>query len=186
MEEEECRWYALFVKSRHEKSVDMALRQRRYESFLPLYRVRHKWADRYKTVELPLFPGYVFCRVAPTVITPVASLPGIVDVVRSGPFPATIPEPEMNALQRVERSRLGVEPWPELIRGQRVVVTDGPLSGMLGCLVEVKSAWRLVISVSLLQRSVLVEVERDWVAPLRSPEPDGLDSLRAMGRCAGA
>ena len=184
--DEECRWYALFVRSRHEKRVDIALRQRSYESFLPLYRARHKWADRYKTVELPLFPGYVFCRFAATVITRVTSVTGIVDVVRSGPLPATIPEREIDALQRLERSRLGAEPWPELIRGQSVVVTDGPLSGILGSLVEVKSAWRLVISVSLLQRSVLVDIERDWVAPIRAPEPGGQDSRRAVNRYAVA
>ena len=158
-------WYALTVKARHEKAVRSLLEVESYEAFLPLYSCRHKWADRYKTVELPLFPGYVFCRIVAASMHSVLNTPGVVDLVRIGVTPAPLPEQEIEALRRVMQSRLAVDPWPNLVEGERISIVGGPLCGVSGTLTRVQNTLRLVVSVAILQRSVLVHVDRDWVAP---------------------
>ncbi len=159
-------WFALRVRARHEKSVFEQLQARRYEAFLPLYTAKRRWADRWKVLSLPLFAGYVFCRFEPGKRVRVLATPGVIDVVRVGGEPAAIDGSEIEAIRRVIDSRLEAEPYPSLIRVQRVTVSDGPLRGVAGTLVEVRSGVRLVISIELLQRSVQVEIERDRVIPL--------------------
>ena len=163
-------WYAFSVKSRHEKKVETLLTSRMFSAFLPLYSTRHKWADRYQTVQLPLFPGYVFCRSALASIPAIIETPGVVDVLRVGPAPAPVRDDEIEALQRVVRSRLMTEPWPSLVAGERVLMVDGPLHGLSGFLVEIKNTSRLVLSVGVLQRSVLIQIDRDWMARYQPAE----------------
>ena len=167
------RWYALYVRSRHEKSVTAQLEAKQYEVFLPLYRVRHQWADRCKTVSLPLFPGYVFCRFDAATQSPALGTSGVIDVVRLGCEPEPIETSEIEAIRVIVNSPLSVEPYPSLVRGQRVTVMGGPLKGLAGTLLDFRSTIRLAISVELLCRSVIVEIERDWVAPY---EPAGLST----------
>jgi transcription antitermination factor NusG len=159
------RWYALWVRSRHEQTVVAQLNARQHEVFLPLYSARHKWADRWKTVSLPLFPGYVFSRFDIAKRASVLSASGVIDIVRIGAEPAEIDPSEIEAVQTVVKSSLLTEPYPDLVKGQRVTVSGGPLSGVPGVLVEVRNGLRLVVSVELLNRSVSVEVDRDWVMP---------------------
>jgi transcription antitermination factor NusG len=159
------RWYALWVRSRHEHTVAAQLDARQYEVFLPLYTARHKWADRWKTVSLPLFPGYVFSRFDVARKSSVLSASGVIDIVRIGGKPAEIAPSEIEAVQTVVKSSLFAEPYPHLVKGQRVTVSGGPLNGVPGTLVEVRNSLRLVVSVELLNRSVSVEVDRDWVIP---------------------
>jgi transcription antitermination factor NusG len=160
-------WYAFSVKPRHEKRVEILLTSRMFNSFLPLYSTRHKWADRYQTVQLALFPGYVFCRSALNSIPAIIDVPGMVDVVRVGLAPAAVPDDEIDALQQVVRSRLMIEPWPSLVAGQRVFIVDGPLRGLSGSLVEIRNISSLVLSVNLLRRSVLIQIDRDWTVPYK-------------------
>jgi transcription antitermination factor NusG len=161
----ESAWYALYVRSRHEKSVQLQLAAKSHEVFLPLYSARHKWADRLKTVSLPLFPGYVFCRFDSSMRTSVMSTSGVIDIVRAGADPAQIATSEINAIQEVVKSPLYVEPYAGLVAGQRVRMCEGPLKGLNGTLLEVRKDFRLVLSVEMLQRSVMVEIQREWVEP---------------------
>lgn len=162
------RWYALRVRSRHENLVFAQLVAKRHEAFLPSYSARHKWADRWKTVTLPLFPGYLFCRFGAAERTSVLTTTGVVDVIRTGSQPAPIDGTEIDAIRVAVNSPLFKEPYAGLIKGQGIVVTGGPLAGLTGQLVEIRKNLRLVLSVELLNRSVLVEIDRDWVAP-RAP-----------------
>lgn len=159
------RWYALWVRSRHEQTVVTQLNARQHEVFLPLYTTRHKWADRWKTVSLPLFPGYVFSRFDVARRASVLSTSGVIDIVRIGTEPAEIDPSEIEAVQAVVKSSLFAEPYTQLVKGQRVTVSGGPLNGVPGTLIEVRNSLRLVVSVELLNRSVSVEVDRDWVIP---------------------
>ena len=156
-------WYALFVRSRHEKSVHSQLSAKEHEVFLPLYTARHKWADRIATVQMPLFPGYVFCRFDPGARSSVMASSGVIDVVRQGREPAPIDGAEIEAIQSVVRTPLFTEPYAGLVAGDQVVMSAGPLTGLTGTLVEIKNGVRFVLSVQLLNRSVLVEIDRDWV-----------------------
>jgi transcription antitermination factor NusG len=162
-----CRqWFAVQVKSQCEKLVATILQQKGFEQFFPSYQSRHRWSDRLKTVQMPLFPGYVFCRLDPRYRLPVLITPGVVQFVGIGRFPVPIDNAEIAAIQSVVESGLRTEPWPFLDVGQRVQVEDGPLTGLGGILVEVRKRHRIVLSVTLLRRSVAVEVERQWVRPL--------------------
>lgn len=158
-------WYALHVRSRHEKSVFAQLRGKQHDAFLPLYSARHRWADRQKTVSLPLFPGYVFCRFDREKRSSVLATFGLIDIVRSGTEPAPVDASEIEAIRRVVNSPLFTEPYAGLVRGQRVMMSGGPLNGLMGTLIDIRKDLRLVLTVELLQRSVLVEIEREWVVP---------------------
>ena len=166
---EESRWHALYVRSRHEKSVHAQLDGKSEDVFLPLYSTKRKWADRWKTVTLPLFPGYVFCRFDANTRSSVLATSGVIDLVRIGTQPAAIHEHEIEAIQRVVSSSLQAEPCADLITGAPVMLSEGPLKGMSGTLMEVRKSLRLVVSVELLRRSVLVEIDRDWVITSSAP-----------------
>lgn len=152
---------------RHEKSVSQLLRSRDFEEFVPLYTARHRWADRYKNVQLPLFAGYAFCRFDIDRRGQVLQTPGVVDIVRCGKALSEIPVAEIEALQKLMQSGLMCQPWPYLEVGERVQICDGPLTGLTGLVAEIRKTARLVLSVTLLQRSVMVDLDRDWVRPER-------------------
>lgn len=163
-------WYALRVRSRHEDVVAMHLRARGYDSFLPLYKSRRPWSDRFKEIELPLFPGYVFCRFDPLNRLPILTVPGIVHVVGVGRTPIAIDEAELAAIQAAVESGLPRQPWPFLEIGHKVRIERGPLCGVEGILLGFRGHQRLVLSVTLLQRSVAVQVDEAWVQYVR-PQP---------------
>jgi transcription antitermination factor NusG len=160
------KWYALHVRSRHEKAVRAQLDAKQFSVFLPLYSHKHKWADRWKTVSLPLFPGYVFCHFELESRGSAIATSGVIDIVRVGNDPAPIPDSEIDSIQRVVNSPLLVEPGSNLVPGQQVMMCGGPLEGLSGALIENRKGLRLVIAVNLLHRSVLVEIDREWVVPL--------------------
>lgn len=164
-------WFALMVKPRHEKVVSGMLKNKGYETLLPLYRQRHTYSQgRFKVAELPLFPGYVFCRFNPLVRLPVLTTPGVFYVAGNGRVPLPVEDHEIVSLQTLVKAGGAAQPCEYLQVGQRVRITEGPLSGVEGILVHIKESPRLVLSVGLLQRSVLAEVDRDWVTAF-SPVP---------------
>ena len=156
-------WFALRVRSRYENTVATFLGGKGYEWFLPLYKSRRAWSDRIKEIQLPLFPGYVFCRFDLQRRLPILTTPGVVSVVGIGRCPVPIDDAEIAAIQTSVRSGLSSRPWPFLEIGQRVRVEYGPLCGLEGILLDFKGQRRLVLSVTLLQRSVAVEVDGAWV-----------------------
>jgi len=166
------RWFALRVKCRYEKLVSTLLRDKGYDEFLPLYWSRRRWSDRFQSVELPLFPGYVFCRLEPQQSRlPLLVTPGAMHFVGVGRSPEPIDDGEIGAIQAALRSGLRAEPWPFLKVGHRVRLEEGPLNGLEGILIEVRKQHRIVVSVSLLQRSMAVEIDREWIRPLDAARP---------------
>ena len=161
-----CQWFALRVKSRSEKRVATILRNKGYEEFVPFYRPRRVWSNAIKLAGLPLFPGYVFCRLDPQYRLPILVTPGVLYFVGVGKTPAPIKEGEIRAIQSAVQSGLPAEPWAFLEVGQLVRLEDGPLSGLEGLCIEVRKQHRIVVSVPLLRRSVAVEIDRAWVRPL--------------------
>jgi transcription antitermination factor NusG len=157
-------WYALQVRPRYEKIVASALLSKGYEGFLPLYRHRSRWSDRIKEIHLPLFPGYLFCRFDINRRLPILVTPGIVRVVGVGKAIYPVEESEIAALQAVVVSGLQAQPWSFLNVGQKVRIEFGALTGVEGVLLGVKGSSKLIISVTLLQRSVAVEIDEAWVA----------------------
>lgn len=161
-------WFAFRVKPQHEKAVLHALRMRGMEPYLPLYRTKRRWSDRVKEVELPLFGGYLFCRMEMSERALVLSVPGVRAVVGFGSVPAVIPDAQIQVVRQIETAGLALMPWPFLEAGQRVQIQGGPLHGMEGTLAESPESWKVVVNVELLHRGVGVEVERDQVVPLQT------------------
>ena len=159
-------WYVVRVRSRFEFVTSAVLVERGFETFLPSYRSRRAWSDRMKDVEIPLFPGYLFCRFDAADPYPVLNSPGVVNVISVGPRPLPVDEQEVANIQKVCRSGRDAQPWPFLQVGRRVRVERGPLEGTEGILLEVKSVCRIVVSLTLLQRSVSAEMEREWIRPV--------------------
>ena len=161
-------WYGLRTKSRFEKAAAASLAYKGYQYYLPTYRSRRRWSDRMTEVQAPLFPGYVFCRFDVSQRLPILVIPGIVSVVGIGREPASIPDEEIAAIETVLRSGLSAEPWPYLPEGQRVRVDKGSLNGIEGIVVKSKKgAWRMVVSVTLLQRCLSVEIDRECISAIR-------------------
>lgn len=158
-------WFAFRVRPRHEKSVSQALRQRGCSEFLPLMREKRRWANRLRYVDIPMFPGYVFSLVNRFSLLPVLSIPGVMDVVRAGSAPIAANRDEIEALRFAINSEVPMERCGFIEIGNSVQIIEGPLTGLKGILVNIRKSQRLVLSVSLLCRSVLIEIDNDWVAP---------------------
>jgi transcription antitermination factor NusG len=159
-------WFALRIKSNFEKTSSQILQQKGYEAFLPTYRIRNRWSDRMKTIDRPLFPGYLFCRFDQQERLPILVTPGVVGVVGLGKTPIPVDQQEIEAIQALIRSGVPATPWPFVTVGQRLIIERGPLSGVEGILQEIKSSYRLIVSVNLLQRSVAAEVDASWIRPI--------------------
>ena|SRR5579864_4512461 len=177
-------WYALRVKSNFERVTASILREKGFREFLPVYKAKVRWSDRMKLAERPLFPGYVFCQFDPDQRLPIICTPGVVHVVGVGKRPVPIDNQEMDAIGTIVRSGGPAMPWPFLQVGERVLVEKGPLAGLEGLLVSVKSSCRIVVTISLLHRSIAVEVEREWVRPLPDPALCGAHSGNGLPSAA--
>lgn len=164
----EYSWYALRVKSNYERIASTALKGSGYVEFAPFYRSRRRWSDRVKETEAPLFPGYVFARFDPNNRLPILTAPGVVEVISFAKRPVPVPDDEIEAVSRILATSTSCGPWPFMQTGQHVLIEHGPLAGLEGILLEQKARFRLIVSVSILQRSVSVEVDRDWVRPIGS------------------
>jgi len=159
-------WYALHVRPRFEKHVETHLEEKGYEVFYPTYTTTRQWSDRIKSLSLPLFPGYVFCRFNLHSRLPVLVTPGVNQVVGAGKTPITVDESELLSIRRVLESGVAAQPWPYLKVGEPVSIENGPLEGMTGIVTRIKNSYRLVVSVSLLMRSVAVELDSHWIKPV--------------------
>jgi transcription antitermination factor NusG len=154
------RWYAAYTCSNHEKLIAAQLSSRDVEYFLPLYSSLRRWRDRRVTLELPLFPGYVFVRLALKDRLRVLQIPGVVRLVGFNGIPTALPDAEMEILRSALSDRLRAEPHPFLTVGRRVRINSGPFTGLKGILKRRKSNLRVVLSLELIQQSVAVEVDQ--------------------------
>jgi transcriptional antiterminator NusG len=164
------RWYALYVRSRHEKTVENSLRGKGYSVFSPSYRTKRKRVDRIAEIEVALFPGYVFCQFDPNNRLPILMTPGVVEVVGRRNRPEPVDDTEIASIRTVALAGRSVQPWPFLRLGQRIRMQSGPLTGIEGIFLRVEDEDHLVVSVTLLQRAVSVVIERDSVSPVFSGE----------------
>ena len=161
----EPNWYALYTCPRHEKRVAEQIEQRSISCFLPVYRSVRRWKDRRKELELALFPGYVFVRMALENKLRVLELPGAVRLVSFNGKPAAIPADEIETLRDRLSGASSIEPHPYLRTGRRVRVRSGAMAGLEGIVVRRKDRCRVVFSIDLIMRSVAVEVDQADLEP---------------------
>jgi transcription antitermination factor NusG len=154
----ESYWFAIQVKNGFELKIESVLKGKGYQALVPTYRMNDAGRS-----ERPLFSGYVFCRFDPLVRAPVVTTPGVIRVVGYGKRPAALDDAEMEAVRTVATSNLSARPHSYLKPGQRVRFAEGPLRGFEGDIAQTGNHRYLVVSVSLLQRSIAVEVEPAWL-----------------------
>jgi transcription antitermination factor NusG len=153
-------WYAIYTCANHEKRVAAELGARSVEHFLPLYSSVRRWKQRRVRLELPLFPGYVFVRIALGERLRVLEIPSVVRLVGFRGLPAALPEDEIAALRcGLSSGRSRTEPCPRWATGRRVRITGGPFAGLCGVMKRCKAGLRVVVSLDLIERSVAVEVD---------------------------
>ncbi|MCI0413493.1 UpxY family transcription antiterminator [bacterium] len=159
MNNADLQWYAVYTRSRHEKTVASRLEEKRIEVFLPLRKVLRRWKDRRKEVLMPLFSSYVFVRIPFTQKLSVLQTPGVVQILSEGSKPMPIPEEQIVSIQKLVESGLTYDPYPYLKEGSLVSVVRGPLTGVQGILVEKRKKHLLVLSVDLIQQSAALQVD---------------------------
>jgi transcription antitermination factor NusG len=157
-------WYGVRVRPKGEARASSELSIRGFEAFLPTRRIRRRWSDRVKTLEVPVFPGYLFCRFLPEERVKVLDAPAVIQILGIGATPTPVSDSEIEALQTMVTSHLMLTPWPYLRSGQHIRIGHGPLAGIDGIVTEAQDGNpRVVVSVTLLQRSIATEIERDWI-----------------------
>ena len=155
----EPRWYAAYTCAKHEKRVAAQFTQRALENFLPQYGSLRRWKDRRVRLEMPLFPGYVFVRLALRERLRVLDTPSVVRLVGFNGRPAAVPDREIEALRACAAAQINAEPHAYLTAGRRVRIKSGPLAELEGVLVRRKNTFRVVLSLDLIARSAAVEVD---------------------------
>lgn len=173
------RWFALQVRTRWESSTAVLLSGKGYNTFLPTCKNKKRWKGKIQEVDSALFPGYVFCHFDAQKRLPVLVTPGVISVVGQGRIPMPVDDGEMAAIQTIVSSGLRAEPWPYLELGQRIRIEQDVLQGLEGILVNFKGNHRVVVSVSLLRRSVALEIDRSCVTPIGVGRTDVRDALAA-------
>lgn len=163
-------WYALTVKPQHERAVSEHLSAKALESYVPLYTSQRRWSDRVKTLELPLFRGYVFCRFHFEDRRKVLGIPSVVSIVGFGGIPCPVRQEEIDLIKTLLGSGLQVMPWPMLRVGHRVRVREGPLCDLEGILTSKKGIDRVVVNLHMFKRAVAVEIDRQFLQVITAAE----------------
>jgi transcription antitermination factor NusG len=157
-------WFALSVTVRHEKLVSDLLRNKGFETFLPLHRRRHQYGRRFREFEVPLFPGYLFCHTNPTRRLPIMTTPGVIRIVGAGRTPIAVDDTEITSLKKAVEAGVALAPHHFWKSGQIGRISTGPLAGVEGVVVKSKQSMRLILCVTLLQRAVMLEIDASCVA----------------------
>ena len=175
-------WYAACTSARHEKRVAEHLGQRNIECFLPLFEAVHRWNNGRHTVQLPLFPGYLFVRIALRDKMRTLQTPGLAYLVSFNGVPARLPEGEIHRLRGALAAGVTAQPYRYLNVGARVEISRGPLQGMRGILLRHQGRFRVVLSVEMIMRSMIVDVEAtDVIALDRMMQPRSLEAPGKRG-----
>jgi transcription antitermination factor NusG len=162
-------WYVLMVRSNHEKRITQGLDYRGIEHFLPCYRSARQWTDRRVTLELPLFPGYLFVRMSLAERMRALTIPHVFSLVGTGSSPATLTEAEIESIKR-GLAHGNPAPYPYLRSGEQVVVTQGPMCGITGIVLRQQSNTRVVVSIATIARSFVLDIDVASVRPAQFAE----------------
>jgi transcription antitermination factor NusG len=175
-EPEPAAWFALQVKTRHERVTADCLVSKGYEAFAPLAIRSKQDGSEASSPNAPLFPGYVFGKFDPRFRLPILTTPKVRCIVSYGRDPATISTTEIQAIRDVAHLKYPAEPCPYLTEGTRVRIVRGPLAGVQGILVQFRSSYRVVLSVSLIRQSIRVEMHPSML--VEDPLPQALRRYR--------
>ena len=164
-------WFALAVKPGCDQAVADALATKRFETLFPTYKKMGQCKSRTTTAESPLFPGYIFCRFNVLARLPILMTPGVTHVLGRGSVPMALSDTEIRSLQTAVAAKVALQPFPYIQVGQKVRIEEGVLAGVEGVIIQVKESLRLILSITLLRRSVLLEVDEEQVRTQRVIRP---------------
>jgi len=183
METDFERWYAVHVRARSEKAIDYRLREKGLTSFLPLVTEVHRWSDRRKVIEIPLFGCYVFVRLVMNYANrlKVFDVGGVLSFVGGCGRGIPIPDPEIDAVRTLVSQNVAWSPHPFLAVGERVRIRGGALDGIEGVLLSHDRADTLVLSVKALERSLTVSIAGYQVEALGN-NPRSFEPVRRSSR----
>ena len=168
LESNSQQWYAVYANSRHEMVVNEKLRMREIESFLPIQRSVRRWKNGCKkTLELPLFPSYLFVRIGRKERGRVLGTPGVISLVGSAIEPVPVPDREIEMLRQGISERV-YEPHQYLSVGQKVRIKNGAMKDMVGILVRKKNDARVVLNVDIIRQGVAVDIDMDEIELIAS------------------
>lgn len=159
-------WFAVRLREKFRFSTEQMLSAQGIEFFSPMTTELRQWSDRRKVVSLPLFAGYLFCRFEADRYGAIVRTLGVIDLVRVGNRLAEVDPEELDAIRRALHHELAVEELPALVVGQRVRVISGPLCDVEGVLLQTRTQSKLVLSISMMQRAVAVQIDRSQVQAL--------------------
>lgn len=164
-------WYACYTRARHEKQVETLLRERGFESYLPLVAMERQWKDRRKLVQFPLFPSYVFGRFTLKELHGVLTTPGVSTIVRANGYPTPIPERDIANVQTFVRALttagIEAEQRPFLAEGQWVKVLEGPFEGVEGIVVEQRGRKRVLVGLEAIGQGLEIDIDTRLLKPIR-------------------
>lgn len=162
----EQRWYAVFTLPQNEKSASRQLELRQIEAFLPTYESLRVWKNRQRVkLELPLFPSYLFVRMCRGERSRVLSAPGVLRIVGNHREPIPVPEASIDFLRSGLFAK-SIEPYSELVVGERVRIRSGPMQGLEGVLVRKNNNLRFILTVDLINRHASVEIGAENLEPV--------------------
>jgi transcription antitermination factor NusG len=187
MREEVCympllpEWYAIQVRSLHERVAAASLRHKGYEVLLPVFVVH---TSRQIVAERILFPGYLFCRISQDICAKIVTTPGVIRILGLGKVPVAVEECEMDAVRQLVNSPLAKRPCAYVATGTRVRIGSGPLSGVEGVVLDDAEGKKLVMSITILRRSVAALLPPETLLePVSSPSDPG-QIFQAHPKCA--
>ncbi|MGH7885806.1 MAG: transcription termination/antitermination protein NusG [Thermodesulfobacteriota bacterium] len=156
-------WFAVYSRVRHEKAVLKEIQKKNFETYLPLMEQISHWKDRKKKVYLPLFPGYLFVKINPKNSLEILKVPGVIRILGSNGKLIPVPSSQIDGIKELLNSGLHYEISSKYVSGKEVEVIKGPLSGTTGKIINLKGNYKLILSVDIINRSILVEIDIDHV-----------------------
>lgn len=158
------KWYAIYTRCHHERKVAKILEFGPFGVFFPTRKVLSKRRDRRKIIEIPLLPNYLFVHTFSQYFAQIINTPGVAYILGYNGRPTPVPDEEIQSLQILVRSGSGVSPYSYLREGDKVLIKEGPLKGVVGVLLKTDlQSWRLVVSIHLMNRSVAVTIPAAYV-----------------------
>ena len=167
-------WYAIWCRSRHEKSAAARLEALQIPHYLPLIEERHQWTDRIQIVHVPLLAGYLFVQIDPhSHGSQLLKVPGIVRILGNEQGPLPIPDEQIHQIQLILSHDIPCKSFPYIAEGDPVRVIRGVLKGIEAKFVRVSSKSSLIISIETIGQSIAVNIAAEDVEPVQ-PSSEGL------------
>jgi transcription termination/antitermination protein NusG len=163
-------WFALAIRQRSRHRCEAHLESLQCPMFSPTYRELRAWSDRKVKIEVPLFPGYIFCSFDPSDAWKVVRTPGIIEIVNSAGRMLEVDPAQLDAIKRSLDTGRQLEVVSQLFKGQRVRIVSGPMAGVEGILTLTKQGPRVALEITMMNRSVLVEVDRTQLVAANEPQ----------------